>query len=828
VSILFSIKQRVRIAFLSVGIAFLMSLAVSMAGGTVNYMKDIKPLLSIACYQCHSATKQEDGLRVDTAASILRGGESGPAIVPGKSGESLLILAVQGAAGDLPRMPFKKPPLDEEKIALLKRWIDEGAKAPADEKPDAIVHWSFVPVPETIPVPKVENKQWARNPIDNFILARLEKEGLAPSSETDKITLIRRAYLDLIGLPPKIEEVDAFVKDKSSDAYEKVVDRLLANPHYGERQARHWLDPAHYADSNGYSIDAPRQNWKYRDWVIDAFNKDMPFDEFTIEQIAGDLLPNATMEQKFATGFYRNTMINEEGGVDKEQFRVESILDRVNTTGATWLGLTIGCCQCHDHKFDPLSQKEYYQFFAFLNNQDEPEMQINRQEKSLSKEELEKEIEHVSSELTNYVKQFDLEAEKWRKSLSPAQLAALKPEAVYRAVLRPAIRPTLEQKLLVVEQFRNDPDLKARHNRLTELEKQKAKLTTTMVLEERKVPRETHRLIKGDFTRPGERVYPGFPKVLTWNGQMATSNRLDLARWLVNEKNPLTARVTMNRMWMHCFGKGIVETDSDFGAQGSAPTHPDLLDWLAREFMAQHWSMKKVQRLIVTSATYRQSSNVPVKLKEADPYNKWLARQNRFRLEAEIVRDTELAASGLLSDKIGGPSVFPPIATGVMTVGQIKREWKVSAGDEKYRRGMYTFFYRATPPPSLAVFDAPDATSACTRRIRSNTPLQSLTLLNDPAFVEFARGLALRVLSEAPGAKRLDYAFRLCLARPPEKIERTRLEELLETERRNFAKSPREAKQLVADQSSSNTNELAAWITVSRVLLNLDETISRE
>ncbi len=805
----------------------------AIAAERIDYLKEIKPILSGACYQCHSETQQKGGLRLDTGANALKGGEKGPVIVPGKNEESLLIKAVSGTAKDLPRMPYKKTPLDDEKIALLKRWIDEGAKSPANEKAQSVLHWSFVPPPEKIPVPQVKQKNWAHNPIDNFILARLEKEKIKPSPEADRVTLIRRVSLDLIGLPPSIEEVDAFVKDKRRDAYERLIERLLNSKHYGERWGRHWLDAARYADSNGFSIDAPRQIWSYRDWVINAVNQDMPFDEFTIEQLAGDLLPNATMEQKIATGFHRNTMINQEGGIDKEQFRVESIIDRVNTTATTWLGLTVGCAQCHDHKFDPILQKEYYQLFAFLNNQEEPDLQIASPDDVTKQEALRREIESAEAELMSYVDSVASEVETWQKSLSPEEVAKLKAE-ITTVLETPPDKRALKQKLLLVDQIRKgDEDYKKRKSQLTKLEKKKPEFTTTMVLQERKEPRESFLFIKGDFTRHGDPVFPGVPKILPpLPAETKNPNRLDLAKWLVDPKNPLTARVAMNRIWLHYFGKAIVETENDFGTQGSVPSHPELLDWLANEFIKQKWSQKAMHRLIVTSATYRQSSRARPELNIIDPYNKLLARQNRFRLDAEIVRDVELAASGLLSKKVGGPSVYPPIPDGVMTLGQTKREWKVSEGEDRYRRGMYTFFYRATPPPGLMVFDEPESTSACTRRIRSNTPLQSLTLLNDSGFMEFAQGLALRVLKEVPqnDEARINHAFKLCLSREPKADEQKRVKELLVEQLQSYESAPDEAKSLLPKKLPKNADvrQLAAWTTVSRVLLNLDETITRE
>jgi hypothetical protein len=566
------------------------------------------------------------------------------------------------------------------------------------------------------------------------------------------------------------------------DPWLRVIEGLLASPHYGERWGRHWLDLARYADSNGYSIDAPRTIWKYRDWVIDAFNRDMPFDEFTIEQIAGDLLPNATAEQKIATGFHRNTQINQEGGIDEEQFRVESIVDRVNTTGSAFLGLTLGCAQCHDHKFDPITQREYYQMFAFLNNADEPDLALG----------------------------------------TPEQAADLKEHRQKIKELEDQIR---EQEK---DSARFTNELKKAHATLNKLRKSMPKIPSTMVMAERAQPRESYIHIKGDFTRHGDPVEPGvLQAVLPWKAPErpfgtgkrnrrsdnlelpSEANRLDLARWLVDRENPLTARVLVNRIWMHYFGRGLVETENDFGSQGSPPTHPELLDWLAVELMDHGWSQKHIHRLILNSATYRQSSNVRPDLANIDPNNYLLARQSRIRLDAEIVRDVGLAAAGLLTDKIGGPSVYPPQPDGVMTLGQSKREWKASEGADRYRRGMYTFFWRATPHPSLTVFDAPDAFSACTRRARSNTPLQSLTLLNDRAQVEFAQALAQRLLAEENSDEaRIQRGFEYCMARRPTAAESERLEKLL--------------------AACSSDGEKEAWTTVARVMLNLDETITRE
>jgi hypothetical protein len=847
-----------------------------LAADPVDYLRDVKPILSQHCYSCHGPQKQKSGLRLDTAAAARKGGNSGPAILPGKSEESLLIKAVTGSNENLPRMPFEKPALSGSQIGLLKTWIDQGAKAPANERMKSPAtgktkHWAFQPI--TRPAqPPVNNLAWARNPIDRFILARLEKEGIAPSPEADRITLIRRLFLDLLGLTPSIAEVDEFMSDTRPDAYEHLVDRLLQSPHYGERWGRHWLDLARYADSNGFNIDAPRSMWRYRNWVIDAFNTDLPFDQFTIEQIAGDLLPNATLPQKIASGFHRNTLINEEGGIDLEQFRVESIVDRVNTTGSVFLGLTIGCAQCHDHKFDPISQREYYQLFAFFNNADEPTLELPTPEQQRRRNQIRNRIEELKQSVRAIDNTSDAKRLEWERSLTATARAKLPPtvngildvpehqrDAQQLQTIRAAYRFGDQARNLVGGLGQPLPFLGAAHlqtalfrfsvdKQIAELKKSEPKVVTTLVMEERKTRRPTHVHLGGDFLRKGARVAPDIPAVLPpMKAQepqlLGSPTRLDLARWLVDPKNPLTPRVTMNRFWEHYFGLGLVETENDFGTQGSRPTHPELLDWLATEFIARNWSMKAMHRLIVTSATYRQSSRYRPELSTVDPHNQLLARQARVRLEAEIVRDVALSASGLLSHKIGGPSVFPPQPEGVFRLTQIQREWKASDGPDRYRRGMYTHFWRSAPHPALTVFDAPDATTACTRRNRSNTPLQALTLLNDQAFFEFAQGLALRILtnsrtstvnkaSEAKptDSERIRYAFRLCLARPPSDFEQERLSALLSQQREDFQSDLGEAHLLVPTNlpSEIESRELAAWTTVARVLLNLDEFITRE
>jgi hypothetical protein len=753
----------------------------ALLAAPVDYLKDVKPVLSAQCYECHGASAQKGGLRVDTATAAIKGGDDGPSVVAGRGTDSLLIKALLGTAPDIHRMPLKKPALSAQTVALIQTWIDQGATAPSDEKPQqrggGANHWSFI-APKRPAEPPVKQTDWPRNSIDRFILAQLEEKKIQPSPEADRITLIRRVSFDLVGLPPTPAEVRAFVEDKRPDAYERVVERLLASPHYGERWGRHWLDVARYADSNGYSIDAPRSIWKYRDWVIDAFNRDLPYDQFVIDQLAGDLLPNATLEQKIATGFHRNTMINEEGGVDKEQFRVESIIDRVNTTGTAFLGITIGCCQCHDHKFDPFMQKEYYRLFAFFNNCDEPVLDLAGPDELATRKALRQQISDLDASMQKHFDTLAIEEAAWEKALTPDQVAKF-PAEITTVLETPPANRTARQKRQLTEVFRpDDSEIKETKAKSAALEKQLKiveKSATTLVLSERATPRDSFVFIKGDFTRHGDRVTPGVPAVLP--PLVATNNptRLDLAKWIVEPDNPLTARVIMNRIWQEYFGKGIVETENDFGMQCDAPSHPELLDWLATELVRQKWSLKAMHRLIVTSAAYRQSSHARPDLDLVDPNNHLLARQARFRLDAEIVRDTALSASGLLNGAIGGPSVYPPQPDGVMTLGQTKREWKASKGGDRYRRAMYTYFWRATPHPDLIVFDAPDATSACTRRMRSNTPLQSLTLLNDEGFFEMAQALAGRVLKEAPKDEQIDYAFELCTARQPNPLEHQRL-----------------------------------------------------
>ena len=806
---------RLRICILVSSICLALAPA-SFAAEEVDYARDIKPILIQHCVQCHGPVKQENGLRLDTGAAAVRGGDTGAAVVPGKVEESLLLRVVRGKSDSVSKMPPKGPSLTDEQISSLERWVAGGAKSPADEQPQddpRRSHWSFQKI-VSAPPPAVKNSAWANSPIDLYILAKQEEHSLAPSEAASRPTLLRRISLDLIGLLPTPADIAEFAADPRPDAYERQVDRLLASPHYGERWGRHWLDLARYADSNGYTRDFGRQIWKYREWVIDAVNANLPFDQFTIEQMAGDLLPGAAVDSLVATGFHRNTLINEEGGTDPEQFRVEAVADRVQTTAAIYLGLTLGCARCHSHKYDPISQVEYYQVFALLNNCDEPTIEVPtkqqlRQGDLARREVIREQIKNLEMELEKQRPAFDQAQRAWEKTVTPQQRARL-PGPVQLAYDMPVEKRDAANKKLVEDFYRSTAEARQAFpvvDQIFKLQEAEPKIPTTMILRERAAPRETHVHKRGDFLDHGVQVSGNTPAALP---PLAQPTRLEFARWLVAPENPLSARVVMNRDWQKFFGRGIVETEDDFGLQGSRPTHPQLLDWLASEFMRGGWDVKRMHRRLATSAVYRQSSRARSDLLEKDPGNHWLARQGRLRLDAEIVRDAALSASGLLTETLGGPSVFPPQPDGVFDFTQDPKPWSAATGANRCRRGMYTHFWRSAPYPALMVFDAPSGNVTCTRRVRSNTPLQALTMANDTAFVECAQALARQVQAAAPGdADRLHDAFHRCLSREPTPGELERLSAFLARER-------------------SATSELAAWMAVCRVVLNLDEMITRE
>jgi mono/diheme cytochrome c family protein len=1171
----------------------------------VDFVRDVQPIFAANCYECHGPQKSKGALRLDARPLAINGGASKAAVVPGSSEKSVLIHRVLGE-GDEERMPLKHAPLTAAQIATLRAWIDQGANWPeAASVAGATLHthWSFIK-PVRPELPAVKNKAWPRNPIDSFVLAALEKDGLGPSSEADRYTLIRRVSLDLIGLPPTPEEADTFVKDASPDAYEKLVDRLLASPHYGERWARRWLDLARYADTNGFEKDRPRTIWPYRDWVIDALNKDMPFDQFTVEQLAGDMLPNATPTQKIATGFHRNTMLNEEGGIDPLEYRFLATVDRINTTGTAWLGLTVGCAQCHTHKYDPISHKEYYRLMAFLNNADEPQMEIPNGEALARRNEIEAKIakltallpekfpveapvkwqtpavvattaaggipepaedgawkftgpspdrdtytlefdsgagavdrirletlkdgeigpgrtphgnfvlseftasvapkdapekarhvkfaraeadlsqggfpvEHAidgnaatgwavdsgnGNRITGHAATFYLEkpinlpqgghwtvkldqqygerhtiaklrlslgsqspdlsdakdfAERRRAALDKAYakwearesekavkwtvlrptdmqsskpfltllddnsvlaggdvaksvtydltfrpelrgitavrlealpddslpgrgpgmiyyegqpgdfflseislqgdgqplkfnkaaqtdgssaamaidgdpqtgwsigngegrahaavfslpapvgeakelklhmlceryfaaalghfrisvasdpraagLSDVRPPDVEEALATPADQRTVAQRDVLRRQFLSvATELTWPRKEIDDLRKTLPELKTTLVMRERPSghARPTFLQHRGEFLQPKEELQPGVPAFLPPLPQGASADRLSFARWLVSGENPLTARVQVNRQWAAFFGRGIVRTQQDFGTQGEPPSNQPLLDWLATEFVREGWSMKKLDRLIVTSATYRQASRVSPELLARDPDNTLLARGPRFRLEAELIRDGALKSSGLLSEKIGGPSVFPPQPASITTEATYGAlAWNTSKGEDRYRRSLYTYSKRTAPYALFSTFDAPSGEACVARREVSDSPLQALSLLNDTVFVETAQALGRVVAaSQESDDARAAEVFRRCLTRPPAKEELSLLVQFAHDQRERFSKKELNAEKVAGPGKAGDADavERATWTTVARSVMNLDEAVTKD
>ena len=1194
--------------------------------GKVDFVRDVQPIFKAACNDCHGEKKPKGKLRLDAKELALKGGTSGPAIVPGKAKESYLVKRIKGEGGE-DRMPLDHPPLTDAQIKTIEKWIDEGAQWPDEASVKGAVikqHWAYVP-PVRPAMPEVKDKAWVKNHIDALVLARLEKEGLKPGPEADRHTLIRRLSLDLIGLPPTPEEIDAFVTDKSANAYERLVERLLNSPHYGERWARRWLDLARYADTNGYEKDRPRVIWPYRDWVINALNADMPFDQFTIEQIAGDMLPNATLDQKIATGFHRNTMRNEEGGTDPLEYRFYAMVDRVGTTATTWLGLTLACAQCHNHKYDALSHKEYYSFMAFLDNTEEPELEVPDEKVSAKRAEAQKRIDELTEKLPEkfpasevkfdlpearmqvsaaaditkvqqmldrswrfhaaepekkkedsdnsdkkepalpagkqkedgpdkdvYTFTFDSDAvdvdrlrltairdgkigpgraengnfvlteikvtaapidapdlaepvkfsraeadyaqnnfpisnaidgkpdtgwavdgrapadrtatfffdkpvnypggtrwtvtleQQWHKkhTIARAKIAlgskvkderpveARRKEAMEQAfaswlrdnstqtvewtVLKPgslksnapmltdlgdgsvlasgditksdlyevtipgkfqgitairlealthdslprkgpgkvfyegpdgdfylsefnveadgkpvvlgdaahdfasaqnfarnaidgnpqtgwsidggqgkphyavfipaqpftaeqelkikilceryfasalgrfrlsvttscrsgggaALPPEIEEALATPSDVRSTgqqealfkywlgvaPELTAARREIENIRNGMPKMTSTLVMNERPAPfaRQTRLHHRGEFLQPKEVVDPGVPAVLPAIPKDGPRNRLTLAKWLVSRDNPLTARVTVNRQWAALFGRGLVRTTEDFGVQGEAPSHPELLDYLAVEFMEQGWSLKKLHKLIVMSATYRQSSRVTPELVAKDPRNVLLARGPRFRLEAELVRDSALRASGLMSARLGGPSVFPPQPPTVTTEGAYgPLAWNVSQGADRFRRSLYTFAKRTAPFAMFNTFDAPSGEACVARREISNTPLQALTLLNDTVFIEAAQALGRMIgVQKESDEERAKEIYTRVLSRPPEKEELEAVVAFAKKQRERFSKKELDPAK-VAGPGEGDAVERAVWTTVARAVLNTDEAVTK-
>ncbi|MBI2824066.1 MAG: PSD1 domain-containing protein [Planctomycetia bacterium] len=801
----------------------------------LTYNRDIRPILSNKCFKCHGpdAKERKADLRLDVAEEARKAAGSGATpIVPGKPDESELVARVF-AEEDAVRMP---PPdshktLSDAEQQTLKQWIAEGA----EYQP----HWSFI-APVRPELPTVADAAWARNGIDRFILARLDAAGLRQAPEADRPTLIRRLSFDLTGLPPTSAEIDAFLADSSGDAYERVVDRLMASPHYGERLALEWLDAARFADTNGYHLDNGRDMTHWREWVINSFNRNLPFDRFTIEQVAGDLLPEATIEQQIASGFNRNHMINFEGGAIPEEYQTAYVVDRVNTTGTVWLGLTIACGQCHDHKYDPITQKDYYRLYAFFNNIPEngldgrtgnapPLVKLATDEQKRKLAELAEAIEAAKAEA---IRQALSAATGDRGSQQRGDL-----QKHYRETVSPRIKE-LTEKLAALKKSQEELD---------------QAIPTTMVMKDMDQPRDTFMLVRGQYDQHGDKVVPGVPDSLSPLPAGAPANRLGLARWLVDPANPLVARVAVNRYWQLFFGTGLVKTAEDFGSQGELPSHPELLDWLAVEFMhpspapvgsgsTAAWDVKALVRLIVTSATYRQSSVVRPELLAKDPENRLLARSPRSRLHAEFIRDAALSMSGLLNDSVGGASVSPYQPPGLweeLASREDGKNWTAqsytqSHGPDLYRRTMYTFWKRTSPPPTLITFDAPDRETCTVRRSTTNTPLQALVLLNDPTYVEAARKLAERIMTEAPADTdaRIAFAFRLATARKPTERETAVLRQALDDQLAKYRADGDAARKLLSVGESPrneqlDTAELAAWATVASMILNLDETVTK-
>ena len=829
--------------------------------GRIDFSERIAPIFEQKCQVCHGAALQSGGLRLDNAESALKGGYSGPVIVPGDSGASRLIRLISGTVEDLV-MPPSGDRLSQAEVRLLETWVDQGADWPRDAthaskaKQDTN-HWAFRPVTKGDP-PPVRRESWVRNSIDRFVLARLEEEGIEPSPRAGLETLVRRVSLDLTGLPPSRRAVEAFIKDPSAAAYERLVDDLLESPHYGERWAMHWLDLARYADSDGYEKDSERPYaWRWRQWVVDALNRDMPFDRFTVDQIAGDVIPRSTLDQRVATGFHRNGLKNREGGVKIEQFRFEETVDRANTIGTVWLGLTIGCAQCHDHKYDPISQEDYYRLFAFMNAVDEVEIAAP-----------------MPGEMGPYLKSLPAYLERRRELLHANRVYELQPAWEEKMVLAAdspgrwtdwdhaldAVQKYLDNgegivrkprsersereqiKLedhfiknyhrVITKEFWKELDWVSLRKELIELRAQTPDISYARAVSEARPARQTHIHLRGGWNQRGIPVEPGTPAVLPSLRLDGRHPRLALAEWLVSRENPLTARVAVNRIWQEYFGLAIVPTADDFGTRSAGPSHPALLDWLAAEFMDNGWSLKRLHKTIVMSATYQQSSASRPDLQERDPNNTLLARQRRIRMPAEMIRDAALSASGLLNTAVGGRSVRPPQpegVTGLAYAGSVA--WHASEGRDRYRRGLYTFLQRTVLYPQLANFDMPDRTASECARERSNTPLQALNLLNDAVFVEAARALALRALDAGNGDTEtgLREAFQLCLARKPAPSELQHLQDYLGQQKALFDADPESAAQFMPIEIAGlDKVKAAAWTGVASVLLNLDEFITRE
>jgi hypothetical protein len=831
-------------------------------GEPVSFGRDVRPVLAEKCFGCHGpdVADAKGGLRLDSRSGAV-GSDGKGAIVPGEPDQSELVRRIR-STDESEQMP---PPeshktLSAAEIDTLVRWIDEGA--------EYTEHWAFQ-APVRGSLPDVRAGGWVRNPIDAFVLAALEQRGMEPAPEADRETLVRRVSFDLRGLPPSLAEIDEFLADTASDAHERMVDRMLASPHYGEKMALIWNDLARHGDTSGFHNDSTRDTWPWRDWVIAACNDNMPYDRFSIEQLAGDLVPDATAAHKIASGFNRNVRFNEEGGADPDEWLVRYAVDRTVTLGRIWLGLTLNCAECHSHKYDPVSHKEFYSLYAFFNSLEEvgaggmsgfhgkpvpPVMPVRlggEEPHRAAVAAAEAEREAILRSLV-YVDP-GAEAHEPPAEQPPANDEG-KPKvdpahrsfAAWRAVaggdesvpkeLRGLLgRPAESLSAAGEEQLRRHylqhvcvdtrGQFKAVHERLRSL--QAVPLAQQPVSVELPEPRPAHVLTRGDFQQPAERVERDVPAVLPPLPDSVPRNRLTLARWLFDPAHPLTARVAVNRLWAQVFGRGIVETIGDFGRLGRYPSHPELLDWLAVEFRESGWDTKQLLRLLVTSSTYRQSAAGGERFAASDPGNVYLSRAPRFRLMAEEIRDAALQVSGQFVETVGGPPVYPVQPVGYYA-GKSGWSWKESGGNERFRRGLYTFWRRTTPYPTFVIFDAPDRSECIVERPRTNTPLQALTTLNDPQFVEAARALA-RDLLASPGDDdlRLTLAFRRALSRPPTAEELIVVRGLLDRRRSHYTSHPDQARAM-AGNDAGDPVAVAAWTNVANAILNLDEFIMRQ
>ncbi len=804
-----------------------------LAGDAVDFNRDIRPILSENCHHCHGrdGKAREAELRLDVEAGAKRDLGGYAAVVAGDRMKSELWKRIRHADPDeVMPPPESKRMLTERQIILLGKWIDEGAVY-AD-------HWAYLPP---------EREDGIERAIDHYIDKRLREAGMEASGPADRRSLIRRVSLDLIGLPPAPDEVAAFMADDSAGPFGKLVDRLLESKRFGEKWARAWLDLARYADSNGFQADQLRDSWAYRDWVIDALNANMPFDRFTIEQLAGDLLPDATLDQKIATGFHRTVTCNVEAGVQPEENRVNQVVDRVNTTGTVWLGTTIECGQCHDHKYDPFTMRDYYGMFAFFNNTpvevrnpkgtgvsfdfygpkiDLPMDEGEREERDRLRSKL-AELERRQARMME-----ELTMDSDRRGL---------PDAIAGVLRKPAGNRSKQERRKLGEYLaKSNPMLGKMDAEMSRMRKRLSRIhePSSLVMVEMEETRETHVMIRGDYLSPAEAVVASTPASLHAMNPDLPRNRLGLAKWLVDPANPLVARVVVNRWWAEMFGRGIVSTLEDFGTQSEPPTHPKLLDWLAVEFMESGWNMKHVLKTMVMSAAYRRSSVAPDGSRQLDPANLLYARGPRFRMSAEMIRDNALAASGLLSSRMHGPPVMPFQPAGIWRqVGRNEPKWTEAKDHNRYRRGIYVVWRRAAPYPRFVNFDGPDRSSCVVNRPRTNTPLQALTLLNDPAYVEMALALADRILverSDGDSGERINHGFELVLARPATDAERGFLTGVLaeRTERLSndpmaVAKLLRGAGSVFKPKSTVAPHELAAWFYLAGILLNLDETVTK-